>query len=248
MGRETGMRFGWITVAVLAAGCGAVAARAQQPAAPAAPAQAQSNPFPEDTSAVPVVPTRPAEAPAAPPAYEEEAAPAVPMSGEDRDPARSPDDPAVEETETAGESSSSLKGIENLIPTGADAEEEQKKGRFHRAPPPPKPEKKHSNKEVAAEDIGVANYYLERKNWQGAMSRFESAMVMDPENPDVYFGLAVAEQHLGRMASARANYEKVALYDPDSKQGKEARKALKDPAVANGVDPKSVEKPQEPQQ
>ena len=39
---------------------------------------------------------------------------------------------------------------------------------------------------------------------------------------------------LGNLADARANYEKVALYDPDSRHGKDARKALKEPEIANG--------------
>ena len=59
-------------------------------------------------------------------------------------------------------------------------------------------------------------------------------MVLDPENPDVYWGLAEADRHLGNLADARANYQKVAEYDPDSRHGKEASKALKEPEIANG--------------
>ena len=38
---------------------------------------------------------------------------------------------------------------------------------------------------------------------------------------------------MGDYAKARANYEKVIEYDPDSKHAKEAKKALKDPEFAN---------------
>ena len=37
----------------------------------------------------------------------------------------------------------------------------------------------------------------------------------------------------GDFADARANYLKVTEYDPDSRHAKDARKALKDPEIAN---------------
>ena len=83
------------------------------------------------------------------------------------------------------------------------------------------------------EDESVGSYYLDQKNWKGALSRFESAMVLDPENPDVYWGLAEAERHLGKYAEAKANYLKVMEYDPDSRHSKDAKKILKDPEMAN---------------
>jgi len=87
--------------------------------------------------------------------------------------------------------------------------------------------------DVAKEDLDVASYYMDRKNWRAAVSRFESAMVLDPENPEVYWGLAEAERHLGDFWDAKGYYQKVALYDPDSKHGKESVKALKEPEIAN---------------
>jgi tetratricopeptide (TPR) repeat protein len=148
----------------------------------------------------------------------------VPLPGDDLDPARSPDDP----TPAAGsgqqeDSSSSLSGLEKLIPLPDDDQTGRKK----------KKEKEPTHQEAAAEDINVGGYYLDRKNWKAAYSRFESALILDPENPDVYWGLAEAERQLGDLANARAHYEKVLEYDPDSRHGKEARKVLKDPALAN---------------
>ena len=99
-----------------------------------------------------------------------------------------------------------------------------KKGRG--APPP-------EHQETAAEDEKVGNYYLDEKNWRAALSRFESALVLDPENPDVYWGMAEAQRHLGKFAEAKASYEKLVEYDPDSKHGKEAKKILKSPELAN---------------
>ena len=103
--------------------------------------------------------------------------------------------------------------------------------------------KEPTHQEAASKDIEVGGYYLETKNWKAALSRFESALVLDPENPDVYWGLAEADRHLGNLADARANYQKVAEYDPDSRHGKEARKALKEPEIANGKNPPTPQTP-----
>jgi tetratricopeptide (TPR) repeat protein len=140
---------------------------------------------------------------------------------------RSPDDPAPAATSDQGEgSSSSLNGLERLLPRPGDGQPEKKK----------KPRvKEPTHEEAASEDINVGSYYLDTKDWKGALSRFESALVLDPENPEVYWGLAVAEQHLGDFANARANYMKLLDYDPDGRHGKEARKALKEPAIANAL-------------
>jgi tetratricopeptide (TPR) repeat protein len=194
---------------------------------PAAAGQPSANPFPEDSSSVPVMGTKNApEVPAG--AYDGAANPGIPMPGEDLDPARSPDDPppvAATNGQTE-QSSSSLAGLEKLLPQPED-DQAQKKKKLAVVKEP-------THQEAASKDIEIGGYYLERKNWKGALSRFESALVLDPENPDVYWGLAEAEAHLGKLADARTHYEKVAEYDPDSKHGKEARKALKEPEIANG--------------
>lgn len=198
---------------------------AGEPQKPAAAPPAQGgNPFPEDTTAVPVMPLSSAPAPPQPNGSLTDAGEAsIPMPGRDSDPVRSPDDPdgspsAVSPTES---SSSSLQGMESLLPS-AD-EDTRQKGK----------QKEPTHQEAASKDIDVGNYYIERKDWKAALSRFESAMVLDPENPDVFWGLAEAERHLGDFPSARAHYQTVLDFDPDSRHGKEARKALKDPEIAN---------------
>jgi tetratricopeptide (TPR) repeat protein len=149
----------------------------------------------------------------------------VPLPGEDLDPARSPDDPAPAAGSGEREnSSSSLNGLDKLLPLPDDDQTGKKRKLTVKEP---------THQEAAAEDINVGGYYLDRKNWKAAYSRFESALILDPENPDVYWGLAEAERQLGDLANARVHYEKVVEYDPDSRHGKEARKALKDPAIAN---------------
>ena len=122
-------------------------------------------------------------------------------------------------------SSSSLAGLERLLPQPDEDQPSRKRKLAVKEP---------THQEAASKDIEVGNYYLDRKNWRAALSRFESALILDPENPEVYWGLAEADRRLGNLADARANYQKVVDYDPDSRHGKEARKALKEPDVANG--------------
>jgi len=205
------------------------AGESQKPATGAAqPGKTSSaNPFPEDTSTVPVMPSK--SAPALPEGtYSGESA-GLPLPGVDLDPVRSPDDVAPEAASGPEEdSSSSLTGLERLLPKPEDDESGKKRKLSVKEP---------THKEAASKDIEVGGFYLDQKNWKAALSRFESAMVLDPENPDVYWGLAEADRHLGNLADARVNYQKVAEYDPDSRHGKEAIKALKEPEIANGKNP-----------
>ena len=199
------------------------AGQSQQPAG--AQPQTGSNPFPVDTSTVPVMPSK--GTPVLPEGTykgDEYESGGVPLSGEDLDPVRSPEDPVPAAGNGQQEdSSSSLNGLDKLLPPPDDDQADRKK----------KKEKEPTHQEAASEDINVGGYYLDRKYWKAAYSRFESALILDPENPDVYWGLAEAERQLGDLANARAHYEKVLEYDPDSKHGREARKVLKDPAIAN---------------
>jgi tetratricopeptide (TPR) repeat protein len=191
----------------------------------------QSNPFPDDTGNVPVLPNGkepvPREAPRETPA---ETAPALP--GADVDPVRSPDEPLpdVSSSSTSGESSSSSDLGRILEPPPDDERRKLTKGK-NQAPA--------EHAETAKEDESVGEYYLERKNWRAALSRFQSALVLDPENPEVYWGLAEAQRHLGDLAGAKANYTKLVEYDPDSKHAKEAKKLLNEPEMAKAPAPAS---------
>ncbi len=235
----------------LAVGCGLVAAAslhsqstppAQQSKPPASTQQpantqkppADANPFPEDTNNVPVVPTNgePAAAPAPPPVSNEGSPVTTSLLKSDSDPVHSPDDP---EPDTAGADgfSSSLSGSTDLnIP------DEPKTGKHKKTDEPP------VHQVTAKDDENVGEFELSRKNWKAALSRYQSALVTDPENPDVYWGIAESQRQLGDYANAKANYLKVMEYDPDSKHAKEAKKLLKDPQLANAP---AVSKNQQPQ-
>ena len=178
----------------------------------------QSNPFPEDTNSVPVMPSGNAPADEAPAGTAN-----VPAPTADSDPVRSPDDP-TEASGSSDSSSSDFAGMDRLLPP-PDTDTAGKKGRG--AQPEP------DHQESAKEDENVGNYYLNEHNWRAALSRFESAAVLDPENPDVYWGMGEAQRHLGQFGAAKASYLKLIDYDPDSKHGKEAQRLLKDPELAN---------------
>jgi hypothetical protein len=200
----------------------------QSKPAPAAPkpgntapkAGGQSNPFPTETNTVPVLPS--ATSPGTPvpdeniPAYSN-----VPLPSDIADPVRSPDDPVASAAASSGSSSSdSSSGLDELLKPPPDTGKH--KSQADAGPP-----------EGPKVDENVGSYYLESHDWKGALSRFESALVLDPENPDVYWGLAEAQRHMGDYANAKANYVKVMEYDPDSKHAKDAKRILKQPEIAN---------------
>lgn len=183
---------------------------------------AEANPFPEDTAKVPVMPTgdqSPAQA-------EGEPAPELPTAAES-DPVRTPeaaDLPAPATGEAAASSSSSLNGLDGLIPS-ADAPEKKRKLVVPLL----------SRRESASKDVEVGKYYLDRKNWRAALSRFQSALVLNPEETEVYWGMAEAERHLNQLAEARANYRKLVELDPESPHARAAHHALEEAEIANAV-------------
>jgi len=187
--------------------------------------QTNQNPFPDDTNSVPVMPSR--GNPGSLPDSAGDAAVRMPLPAEDFDPVRTPEEAGVAAEGSESSSSSSLAGMSGLLPGPDDADIQP--GRRNKQGRQSEPE----HQETAAEDENVGKYYLDNQDWRAALSRFQSALVLDPDNPDVYWGLAESQRHLGDFADARTNYQKVVDYDPDSHHAKEARKALKDPVIAN---------------
>jgi tetratricopeptide (TPR) repeat protein len=190
--------------------------------APSAAPSANGNPFPEDEKSVPVMPSS-SEQPDFSSDIEGLGKAAAPAR--DSDPVTSPDDEAPGGSQSTSGFSSSKQGIDNLT-----------------EPPPPEPGQKRRKgedsqidmpRESPKEDMSVGNYYLDNGDWRGALSRFQSALVLAPDDPDVYWGLAESQLHLGQYAAARENYLKVMEYDPGSHHAKEAKKRLRDPQIAN---------------
>ena len=202
------------------------AAHSQNPPAAQSPTrtdqQGNQNPFPEDISNVPVIPSH--NTPSTIYGQGDDTG-RIPMPASESDPVRSPEDAAAAAESGEQDSSSSTAGLRDLL---SPVNDEKQSNRRHG-----KNEDQPEFHETAANDESVGKYYLDNQNWKAAHSRFESAMVLDPENPDVYWGLAESERHLGEFAKARENYLKVMEYDPGGHLSKEAKKALKSPEIAN---------------
>jgi len=232
------MKMKLTTHIALTVGCGLLSAvgllaqaapPAQQQKPPSQqPAQkpADSNPFPDDTTNVPVVPTtaEPAAAPRAATAPENSGAETTSLLNNDNDPVHSPDDPVDTGSTGADGFSSSLAGSGDVNIPDEDRPDKHRRGQ-------PQPV---VHQVTAKENEDVGTFELGRKNYKAALSRFQSALVTDSENPDVYWGIAEAQRGLGNFADAKANYQKVVDYDdPESKHSKEAKKLLKSPQLAN---------------
>ena len=222
---------------------GAASSQSKQQAQPVQqPKKQDSNPFPTDTTNVPVMPSRENPEPNVPnngstPTPDQIEDTHYPVPG-DSDPVTSPDAAPAEgnyRVQDQGQvSSSNSNALDSILPPPGDDDTKGKKGSQIEDMP----------QETAAKDISVAKYYLDNKNWRAAQSRFQSALVLAPEDPEVYWGLAESQRHIGDFANARKNYEKVIEYDPDSKHAKDARKALKEPDLANAKPAPAAGQPQ----
>jgi tetratricopeptide (TPR) repeat protein len=195
--------------------------------------QSTQNPFPEDTSAIPVMPSK--STADLPPDTSSNVSNA-PLPVDDADPVRTPEDAQATAEENEKSFSSSQSGLGNLLPPSDEEPQPDRRNRHG------KQQVVEEHHETAAEDESVGSYYLDKKNWKAALSRYQSALVLDPDNPEVYWGLAECARNLGDFAGARSNYQKVVDYDPESRHGKEARKALKDPQIANAKPNVAVQK------
>ena len=195
--------------------------------------QSSTNPFPTDINSVPVLPSNPAALAGA--IRGEAGSERIPLPDGDLDPARSPEDAAAAGDSGAAQGYSSSASGE-LPPL--DETEPKRKGKKNEEDIVPQ-----MPRETAKDDINVGTYYLDNGNWQGALSRFQSALVLDPEEPDIYWGLAECERHLGDYAAARAHYLKVIEYDPGSRRAKDARKALRQPEMENAQGPAQSQAP-----
>lgn len=234
---EAGSKFGIVTAlaVMLSMTCPAIRAqtganggsgsnpdnsRQNQPAPSAPESQSKGNPFPGSNSNVPILPSGPTEnAPESSRPPENNVAAFPPQ---DQDPVRSPDQVQADGGETQGFSSSQA-GVDDILPPPDEPSGNGRSDRGITAMP----------QESPANDINVGEYYLSVKNWRAALSRFQSALVLEPDDPDVYWGLAESERHTGDYAAAREHYMKVLEYDPGSKHAKDAKKALKAPEIAN---------------
>jgi tetratricopeptide (TPR) repeat protein len=84
------------------------------------------------------------------------------------------------------------------------------------------------NPKLAADDVHIGQFYLNREDYAGAYARFKEATQADPENPEAVFYLAEAAHRMNHKGEAVQNYQLYLDALPNGPKAKEARKALHD--------------------
>jgi tetratricopeptide (TPR) repeat protein len=76
-----------------------------------------------------------------------------------------------------------------------------------------------------SKSVEIGNFYLRRKKYQGALSRFEEAIHSDPYYAPAYLGLGKVYEKLGKDDQALDAYEKYLDLLPSDKDAEDAKSA-----------------------
>ena len=71
--------------------------------------------------------------------------------------------------------------------------------------------------------VEVGDYYFRRKNYRGALSRYQEAVQTDPYYAPAYLGLGKVYDKIGLKQKALSNYQKYLDMLPSDKQAEEAK-------------------------
>jgi tetratricopeptide (TPR) repeat protein len=80
----------------------------------------------------------------------------------------------------------------------------------------------------ARQSVEIGNFYFRRKDYRGALSRFEEAARDDPYYAPAYLGLGKVYEKTGKKRDALAAYRKYLNVLPSQKQADEATAVHKD--------------------
>jgi tetratricopeptide (TPR) repeat protein len=107
--------------------------------------------------------------------------------------------------------------------------------------PPRVPEESGPYKPPAAwKSVEIGNFYLKRKDYPGALSRFQEAVKTDPHYPGGYLGLGKVYDKLGFKGKALDAYRKYLDLLPSTKDALEAKDVQRAVArLEQGLAPKS---------
>ena len=98
----------------------------------------------------------------------------------------------------------------------------------HKKPPPRPPEETEPYKPPPAwKSVEIGNFYLRRKDYPGALSRYQEAVKTDPYYPGGYLGLGKVYEKLGFKEKALLAYRKYLDLLPSAKDAVEAKDAQK---------------------
>lgn len=101
---------------------------------------------------------------------------------------------------------------EGNIPEEGDADSKEPDYRF--------------NPVQAKKELDVGIFYLKKNDYRGAAQRFEWATKWNPGWAEAYFKLGEAQAKLKHKGDAKKAFSKVIELDPNSKEGKEAKKLI----------------------
>jgi tetratricopeptide (TPR) repeat protein len=88
------------------------------------------------------------------------------------------------------------------------------------------PEKFVLNPLESERNLKIGNYYFGKKDYRGALGRYERAVRFNPNSADAYFKVGETEEKLNHPDRAQLAFKKVVQMAPDSKLGKQAKKKL----------------------
>jgi tetratricopeptide (TPR) repeat protein len=77
----------------------------------------------------------------------------------------------------------------------------------------------------ARKSVEIGNFYLRRKKYKAALSRFEEAVQTDPDYAPAYLGLGKTYEKLGLKQKALDSYKQYLDLLPSAKQAEEAKDA-----------------------
>lgn len=79
----------------------------------------------------------------------------------------------------------------------------------------------------AWKSVEIGNFYLRRKRYRAALSRFQEAAKTDPYNPQACLGMGKVYERLGLKQKALENYRKYLDLLPSAKEAEEAKEVQK---------------------
>jgi len=71
--------------------------------------------------------------------------------------------------------------------------------------------------------VEIGNYYLRRRNYRAALSRFQEAATTEPDYADAYLGLGKAYEAAGERRKALAAYQRYLDLLPSDRDAENAR-------------------------
>ncbi len=82
----------------------------------------------------------------------------------------------------------------------------------------------------AVKSVEIGNYYLRRKKYNGALSRFQEAVQENSSYAPAYLGLGKVYEHMGLKQKALDNYRKYLDALPSEKDALEAKNVQREVA------------------